>query len=188
MKIFHIRSSIAVLWAAILPIPITFLVTKHILKNSESTPNVNVDIKSKFLVILKYLFSIIFLLLFSIGCHLYALYHSYHGSLFGVFGTDSTLQFMYFIPFIQKAFLSHQPFWSWSYGLGGDVFGQFIYYYTTSPFFYLMLLLRKLGIGSWTLANTLQWKLLFSILKQFLSMYILYALLKYEKRKLILLL
>ncbi len=183
VKIFHIRSSIAVLWAAILPIPITFLVTKHILKNSESTPNVNVDIKSKFLVILKYLFSIIFLLLFSIGCHLYALYHSYRGSLFGVFGTDSTLQFMYFIPFIQKAFLSHQPFWSWSYGLGGDVFGQFIYYYTTSPFFYLMLLLRKLGIGSWTLANTLQWKLLFSILKQFLSMYILYALLKYEKKK-----
>ncbi len=85
-----------------------------------------------------------------------------------------------------KSFLSHQPFWSWSYGLGGDVFGQFIYYYTTSPFFYLMLLLRKLQLGSWTLGNTLQWKLLFSILKQFLSMCFLYSLLKYEKRKLIL--
>ncbi|EJO5349482.1 YfhO family protein [Clostridium botulinum] len=183
VNFFHIKSSIAVLWAAILPIPITFLVTKHVLKNSHCTSNIKVTTKSKFLVILKYLFPIIFLLFFSIGCHLYALYRQYNGFLFGLQGTDSTLQFMYFIPFIQKAFISHQPFWSWSYGLGGDIFGQFIYYYTTSPFFYLMLLLRKLGFGSWSLENTLQWKLLFSILKQFLSMYFLYALLKYEKKK-----
>ncbi|KOR26069.1 GtrA family protein [Clostridium sp. L74] len=183
VNFFHMSSSIAVLWASILPIPITFLVTKHVLKTPEHNSNSNISIKSKCLNIAKCLFSIIFLLLFSIGCHLYALHHNYHGFLFGIFGTDSTLQFMYFIPFIQKAFLSHQPLWSWSYGLGGDVFGQFIYYYTTSPFFYLMLLLRKLGIGSWSLKNVLQWKLAFSILKQFLSMYILYALLKYEKKK-----
>ncbi|GAE03555.1 GtrA-like protein [Clostridium botulinum B str. Osaka05] len=183
VKIFHINSSTAVLWAAILPIPITFLATKHILKISESTSTIKLDIKSKFIVILKLLLPVIFLLSFSISCHLYALYRKYHGFLFSVSGTDSDLQFMYFIPFIQKAFLSHQPFWSWSYGLGGDIFGQFIYYYTTSPFFYLMLLLRKLQLGSWTLGNTLHWKLLFSILKQFLSMCFLYSLLKYEKKK-----
>ncbi|AVQ39578.1 polysaccharide synthesis protein GtrA [Clostridium botulinum] len=183
VKIFHISSSIAVLWAAILPIPITFLVTKHILKNSEYNSKIKVLIKSKFLVTFKYLSPIIFLLLFSLGCHLYALYLRYRGFLFGVEGTDSILQFIYFVPFIQKSFLSHQPFWSWSCGLGGDVFGQFSYYYTTSPFFYLMLFLKILGIGSWTLENTLQWKLLFSILKQFLSMYFLYILLKYEKKK-----
>ncbi|WP_274228595.1 GtrA family protein [Clostridium sp. 'White wine YQ'] len=133
-----------------------------------------------FSAVMKNSVAVLLLLIFSVCCHFYVI-HS--GSLFGKSGTDSTLQFMYFVPFIQKQFLSGQPFWSWVYGLGGDVFGGFSYYYTTSPFFYLMLLLRKLGIGTWTLEDTLRWKLVFSILKQFLSMLFLYVLLKYEKRK-----
>ncbi len=144
-------------------------------KNNEKESN-----RLKFLTTLKPLFPIIFLVSFSICCHFYVLHT---GKLFARYGTDGVFQLMYFIPFLQKAFLSAHPLWSWSYGLGGDVFGQFSYYYSTSPFFYLMLLLRKLGIGSWTLGSTLRWKLLFSIFKQSLAMWFLYLLLKYEGKK-----
>ncbi|HEX3014794.1 MAG TPA: YfhO family protein [Desulfobacteria bacterium] len=137
-------------------------------------------VKKKIKVIIANLISLFLLLAFSIGCYIYVFRH---GRLFAQPGRDSALQFMYFIPFIQKAFLAGQPFWSWSYGLGGDVFGQFSYYYTTSPFFYLMLLVRALGIGSWTLGDTLHWKLFFSIFKQFLAMSLMYSLLKYEGKK-----
>lgn len=136
--------------------------------------------RDNFISIIKNIFIIIVLLLFSAACHLYIIYRK---KIFAIYGTDSVLQFMYYIPFLQKAFISGQPFWSWSYGLGGDVLGQFSYYYTTSPFFYMMLLLRALGIGSWTLKNTLQWKLIFSIFKQFLSMLFMYILMKYEGKK-----
>ncbi|NMM62782.1 YfhO family protein [Clostridium sp. P21] len=125
------------------------------------------------------LFPLTILLLFSLGCHLYIFYS---GKMFGKMGLDNSSQLMYFGTFLQKSFIHGQHFWSWSYGLGGDIFGEFTYYYTTSPFFYLMFILRKLGIGTLTLAGTIHWRLIFSIFRQFLAMSILYLLLKYEKR------
>lgn len=170
--IFNINSSVAAILASIFPIPITFMVTQYILKKPDS----NVKTKAIFIN----LFVIIFLLIFSIGCHLYVFYDKKY---FGATGMDNAKQFMYFIPFLQKTFLSGSPFWSWSYGLGGDVLGQFSYYYTTSPFFYLMLLLAKLGGGSWSLGDTLKWRLIFGIFKQLLAMSFLYSLLKYEGKR-----
>lgn len=176
VNMFHISPKLAALLASILPIPITFTVTHYILKPSHTNTNVSKNY-SKFF---RNLFVFIFLLSFSIGCHLYIFYK---GVLFGTSGTDNTMQFMYFVPFIQKALTSGQHLWSWSYGLGGDILGGFSYYYSTSPFFYLLLLIREIGFGSLTLASTLNWRLLLSIFKQLLSMLILYYLLRYEGRK-----
>lgn len=117
------------------------------------------------------------ILLFSAACHIVAFFC---GNYFAVNGSDSVFQTMFFIPFLQKALSAGHGFWSWSYGLGGDAFGGFTYYYTTSPFFYLMLLTAKIGGFALTFANTLRLKLAFSLLKQTLSMAALYVLLKYE--------
>lgn len=175
VNIIHINPKFAALLASVLPIPVTFTVTRYLLKS----PTVSGD-KKNYSGFLKNFLVLILLSLFSIACHMYIFYT---GNLFGVSGTDNTMQFMYFIPFIQKYLTAGQHLWSWSYGLGGDVFGGFSYYYTTSLSFYLMLLIVKLGSISLTLANTLKLKLLFSILKQIVSMLILYSLLKYEGRK-----
>src|ERR1035437_1791576 len=86
------------------------------------------------------LISIAIILIFSFLYHGFFLFTK---NLFVLQGRDDISQFLYFVPFLQKAFLSGQPFWSWSNGLGGGVFGEFSYYYTTSPFFYLMLLIRS---------------------------------------------
>lgn len=176
VNILHINPKFAALLASILPIPITFTVTHYVLKSSHS----NMNIKKSYSKLFRNLSVFIFLLIFSIACHLYIFYS---GNLFATSGTDNTMQFMYFVPFIQKALTSGQHLWSWSYGLGGDILGGFSYYYSTSPFFYLMLLIMKLGSVSLTLASTLKLKLLFSIFKQLLSMLILYYLLRYEGRK-----
>lgn len=116
---------------------------------------------------------------FALCCHFWALVRPYY---FAVSGTDSDLQMMYFVPFLQKTVLSGHPFWSWSAGLGGDVLGGFSFYYTGSPFFWLSVLLRALHIGRWDLAGGLVWKLTLSLLKQFLSMFFLYILLRREER------
>ena len=47
--------------------------------------------------------------------------------------TDSFSQLIRMTPFLEDNILDSQ--WSWSYGLGGDIFSEFSYYYTTSPFF-----------------------------------------------------
>lgn len=53
-------------------------------------------------------------------------------------GADATTQMLYYKMLLSD--LIHQGqslFWSWQYGIGGDVYGQFAYYYSTSLTFYL---------------------------------------------------
>lgn len=173
VRILKVSPSIAALLASVLPIPITFIMTHKIL-NSDAQNEKKIHIS-----IIKNLFALVILFLFSLGCHLY-IYQN--GKLFGKIGLDNASQLMYFVTFLQKSFISGQHFWSWSYGLGGDILGEFTYYYTTSPFFYLMLIFRRLGIGTLTLGGTVHWRLIFSIFRQFLAMAIFYLLLKYEKK------
>lgn len=114
------------------------------------------------------------------------LYHAYFvftGNLFALRGRDSTLQDLYFVDLLQKQLLAGQFDWSWSCGLGGGLLGGFGYYYSTSPFFYLMTLPRLLGIGTWDFAGIARWKLVFSILKQCLMMGFLYTLLRREGKR-----
>lgn len=47
---------------------------------------------------------------------------------------DALSQFSFFTFLLQHAFKDGNLFWSWDYGLGGDLFGEFSYYYSTAPF------------------------------------------------------
>lgn len=177
---FKVDKSYAAIFAAILPIPITYFVTRLVLKKNDQDVEEEIDKqKLKTKIAFGFIFFVI-LLIFSL------LYHGkflFTKNLFVLQSRDDISQFLYFVPFLQRAFLSGQPFWSWSNGLGGGVFGEFSYYYTTSPFFYLMVLIRYIGIGTWDFVNVLQWKLVFSILKQILSMAFMFSLLRYEGKK-----
>lgn len=170
----------AAFFAAILPIPATFIVTHYVLLKTEKESRKKGSTAKLFFNFIRAVLIIAALGVFAAGCFLSIIKS---GKLFAPTGSDSIHQLLYFVPFLQKAFLIGHPFWSWSYGLGGDIFGEFCYYYTTSPFFYLLLLMRKLGFGHWAFADYLQWKLILSIFKDFLAMLCMYALLKYERHK-----
>ncbi|MCA1031290.1 YfhO family protein [Bacillus timonensis] len=90
---------------------------------------------------------------------------------------DSLKQVSHFYPFLQEAFSNGNFFWSWRYGLGGDVYGQFSYYYTTSPLFWITLLFDLS-----TLEAIFEFRLVISIGKLFLAMVFMYHLLTYLKR------
>lgn len=172
---FHVKAEYAAIFASLLPIPVTYMLTHKILRKSKPAGVKKLGARKRNDII-----SLVILLAFSVASYTVIFFGR---RLFASFGTDSTLQYMFFVPFLQKTFLSGQPFWSWSYGLGGDIFGQFSYYYTTSPFFYIGLLLRSLGIGNWSLAGVLDWKLVLSILKEFAAMTGLYFLLRDENHR-----
>ena len=128
-----------------------------------------------------YLFLI---LVFSFLCHLYIFRSK---ALYGVFSTDSTAQMIYFLPFFIRELFFNGHFYSFSYGMGGDIFSEYSYYYSTSPIVYLIVPLYAIGyilFGSeiFSMENSLRFKLLLSILKQIILMVSMYYLLKYEKR------
>lgn len=85
----------------------------------------------------------------------------------------------------QNALAEGDPFWSWSFGLGGDMLTELSYAGTTSIFTYLQFFVRALfgAAGGGTLLSALRWKLLFSVIKQSLALVLMYALLRYEKQR-----
>ncbi|PKK39588.1 hypothetical protein ABB02_01148 [Clostridiaceae bacterium JG1575] len=105
------------------------------------------------------------------------------GFLYGDDHTDSTMQMIYFLPYLIKEVLLKGHLWSWTYGMGGDIFSEFSYYYTTSPILWSLLPIFKILPEGWyTLENSLNLKLFISIYKQVLIMAAMYGLLRYEKR------
>ncbi|MFJ8528880.1 YfhO family protein [Bacillus sp. NPDC094106] len=90
---------------------------------------------------------------------------------------DALSQFGFFTFLLQHAFKDGNFFWSWDYGLGGDLFGEFSYYYSTAPFFWITLLLPKLNIE-----QIYDLKLYMSILKGFLAMLFMYGSLRYHNK------
>ena len=90
---------------------------------------------------------------------------------------DALRQFGFFTFLLQHAFKDGNLFWSFDYGLGGDLFGEFSYYYSTSPFFWITLLLPKLS-----LEQVYDVKLYMSILKNFLAMLFMYGSLRYHNK------
>jgi uncharacterized membrane protein YfhO len=91
--------------------------------------------------------------------------------------TDATVQLLFFRYFLHHQFLNGDFFWSWKYGLGGDVFSNFSYYYSTSIFFLITLFLKFD-----TLQEVLHLNIIISSLKLFSAMIFMYALLQYNKR------
>ena len=71
--------------------------------------------------------------------------------------------------------------WSWSYGLGGDVFTEFTYYYTTSPFFYLQMFVKTLvSAAGGNAVSVVAWKVAFNMVKMLFTMLAMYALMRFE--------
>ncbi|WP_066371010.1 YfhO family protein [Neobacillus fumarioli] len=124
--------------------------------------------------IVKIAFPVTFFLCVSLGIHLYFFIAN---TLFTARGGDSIDQYLIFHQFLHNAYRHGNVEWSWEYGLGGDIFGQFIYYYATSLFFWLSLLIKGSSVTA-----IIQAKFFLSILKCFLCMLFMYLLLMFNKR------
>ncbi|KAF5074889.1 Bacterial membrane protein YfhO [anaerobic digester metagenome] len=189
----HLAKNISGLLASLAAIPVTYLVTRLILTREEGTP---VSSASKYdspyqlqarklgekmrWLDTKDLLILAGLILFSLLLHRY-IFKS--GFLYGDDHTDSTVQMIFFLPYLIKEVLIKGHFWAWTYGMGGDIFSEFSYYYTTAPIIWSLLPLFKTLPESWyTLENSLNLKLFISIYKQVWIMALMYGLLRYEKR------
>lgn len=183
--------NISGLAASLIAIPVTYLVTKKILTGSPKAKyqddrailldQVAIE-KGRSMAWLtnKDIWGFLGLAVFTYLCHRY-IFHS--GTLYGDDHTDSTVQMIYFLPYLIKEVLIKGHFWGWSYGMGGDLFSEFSYYYTTSPIIWSLLPLFKTMPSGWfTLENSLNLKLFISMYKQFLLMSAMYVLIRYEKR------
>lgn len=91
--------------------------------------------------------------------------------------SDTSWQFIPYQVMLLKEFLSGNIFWSWKYGLGGDLWGGFSYYYSTSPFLWIMLLFIK----NPDYVELMNARLPLSIVKSFLAMVALFGYLRYNK-------
>ncbi|MDN7226347.1 YfhO family protein [Planococcus sp. N064] len=94
---------------------------------------------------------------------------------------DAINQFAFFFPHLVESYADGDFFWSWSYGLGGDLLGEFAYYYTTSPLFYGVVLAELFFDFDWSILKAIDFKMYLSVLKSFLAMLGMYGLVRYEK-------
>ncbi|MBA4493057.1 YfhO family protein [Paenactinomyces guangxiensis] len=90
---------------------------------------------------------------------------------------DSLTQLAHFYPFLQNEYGQGNFTWSWEHGLGGDLFAGYLFYYSTSPFFWVSMLFDLSSLKA-----TIEFKLYMSIFKLFLAMIFLYHLLRCLKR------
>lgn len=124
-------------------------------------------LKRHFLLIVLFSFT-------AIGIHTYFIISN---GYYNPFGSDATKQFLYFKYFLHQLFSNGEFFWSWKYGLGGDIWGQFNYYYSSSVFFWVLMLFRIDNLH-----DVLNLQLPLSILKTFLAMYLTYLHFRFRER------
>jgi uncharacterized membrane protein YfhO len=118
----------------------------------------------------------LFLTISAIGVHFYFVKS---GVYFNEYCCDSFKQISHFYPFLQREYSDGNIFWSWQYGLGGDIFAEFLYYYSANPFFWLSMFFT---IDS--LQLIFEYRLYISVLKLTLAMIFMFHLLIYLNRKL----
>lgn len=103
---------------------------------------------------------------------------------FTYYGGDATAQMVGAVSFLERSILDGNLFWSWEYGLGGDLYEQFSYYYSTSPFFYLMFFVKLLfGAAGGSFESAQEWRLIGSVVKQVLCMSLMFALMRQEGKR-----
>jgi uncharacterized membrane protein YfhO len=90
---------------------------------------------------------------------------------------DMHWQFAPFIKLLLESFSKGDFFWSWSYGLGGDLWGAFNYYYSGTPVFWLIYIFYKNA----SFSEILDLRLTVSILKIACIMISMFVLLRYKK-------
>lgn len=177
-SILHINKYFAGPISMIFPIPFTFIVTKKVLSHSEQ--NEKKWSKDKWQKLFTFVLAFVLFFIISVGIHEVFWHNEY--SMVGR-GYDNLAQYLVYFPFLQKQFLSGNIFWSWQTGFGGDVFGVFGYYYTTSPFFLISVIVSKIAHITPTIYSAEKWFLILSIFKQTLSMFFMFVLLKYMRHK-----
>lgn len=118
------------------------------------------------------IFTYLLLLIASVGVHYYFILSD---TYFTEAWTDSFRQIAHYYPYIQRELMDGNIFWSWSNGLGGDMLGGMSYYYTTSPLFWLLMLLPPIE----NLTAIFEWRLIISIAKLFIAMVLMFHLLRY---------
>ncbi|MDQ0416034.1 putative membrane protein YfhO [Croceifilum oryzae] len=116
-----------------------------------------------------------FFLLVAIGLHAYFLY--YNVDFNDVCKCDSRMQIAHFYPFLNQEYSQGNFMWSWNNGLGGDMFSEFIFYFATSPFFWLTM---PLDIA--TIQDAFHIRIFVSMFKVAVAMIFMYHLLRYNKR------
>jgi uncharacterized membrane protein YfhO len=120
--------------------------------------------------------AVVYLLLITAAVSMHA-YFIYNNVYFNEAHDDSVTQISHFYPFLHQEFLQGNFFWSWKYGLGGDLFAGFLYYFSASPFFWLTMLCKISSIQ-----EIYELRLFISIFKHVLLMIFMYHLLRYWKR------
>lgn len=120
---------------------------------------------------------IIGIILFSLLMHYYFLRSDIY---FTHSGGDPIDQYIKFQWFLYENMRNLNFEWSWLHGLGGDVYGEFTYYYMTSPFFLLNLLFDYDSIQ-----QMVDVKLYISVLKMTLAGVLFYAYMQYLKKSVI---
>lgn len=98
-----------------------------------------------------------------------------------VVNMDAINQYPFFYIHLLESFTAGNFFWSWSYGLGGDLWGEFAYYYTTSPLFYAVVIAEKIFDFEWGILDVVTFKMYLSVFKSFCGMLGMYLLIRYEE-------
>ncbi|WP_317391987.1 YfhO family protein [Slackia piriformis] len=129
-----------------------------------------------------------FLLIVALACATHAVFLPQFFNMsfdpFTYYGGDATAQMVGAVSFLERSILEGNLFWSWEYGLGGDLYEQFSYYYSTSPFFYAMFLIKlAFGAAGGSFESAQEWRLIGSILKQILCMTLMFALVRQEGKR-----
>lgn len=117
----------------------------------------------------RYLLALPVFALFALSIHFYFLFSS--DSYFTGTG-DSLHQGGAFQLLLARMFAGGEFFWSWQYGIGGDLFGEFGYYYASSLFFWISLIFKQTSLH-----DVFTIKLWMSVFKSFLCMLFMYLLL-----------
>lgn len=117
---------------------------------------------------------IIGIIFFSFLMHFYFLQNDIY---FTHSGGDPIDQYIKFQWFLYENMRNLNFEWSWLHGLGGDMYGEFAYYYMTSPFFLLNLLFDYDNIQ-----QMVDVKLYISVLKMTLAGVFFYAYMQYLKK------
>lgn len=120
---------------------------------------------------------IVFMLIISILFH--SLFIFEENNL--VVNMDAINQYPFFYIHLLESFAGGNFFWSWSYGLGGDLWGEFAYYYATSPLFHAVVIAEKLFDFEWGILDVVTFKMYLSVFKSFFGMLGMYLLIRYEE-------
>lgn len=121
---------------------------------------------------------LLFFAIISVALNAVALFCENHG--IGKIGTDFDAQLIPFQKMINENWSKGNFFWAWENGLSGDIFSGMSYYYSTSPFFIIAFIVKKLiGVNMISYNSIYMSIVIEHLVKRFLCMTFMYMLMAY---------